>query len=254
MRQSLSSHLKISFFGATDVGLVRDHNEDVWKAVQEKGLFLVADGMGGHLAGEVAAKLAVDKMAELFSSTEHLDSEDYLMTLFKQVNSFIHQQGRSKSAYAGMGTTLCCLYVQEDRVVYGHVGDSRIYRLRKEVLNQLTEDHSFVKELVGNQLLSPEEVNGFAYKHILTQAIGTSSDVEPAIKKEELHIGDLFLICSDGLSNFVTDQEILTTLTSPYSLEERGNRLIDLAKNHGGGDNVTVLLINVDNHEPHLSR
>ncbi len=241
----LSIHLKISYFGLSDVGLVREHNEDVWKALPEKGLFLLADGMGGHQAGEIAAQNAIDKLSEMIKHSFRETAEEHLAQAIKKTNAIIYQQGRENEALSGMGTTLCCLFLHEGQAILGHVGDSRIYCLRNNRLKQLTEDHSLINELLAMHAMTEEEAPHFPYKHILTKAIGTNALIDPTVYVTSLSSGDLYLLCSDGLTNFVKDQEIYTILSSDLSLKDQSQQLVDLAKNHGGGDNITVLLVKI---------
>lgn len=247
----LNTTFEINYFGISDIGLVREHNEDVWLACPEKGLFLLADGMGGHSAGEIAAKEAVDRLLELFvkwgpsRSVDPDFAETFFYDAFMKVNAQIYGQGQTDHSLHGMGTTLCALYFIQSHVIVAHVGDSRIYRYRKPLLNQLTEDHSLASELLALGTMKSRDVEKFPYKHILTRAIGTHPSVEPAVNSIEIESKDLFLLCSDGLTNYVTDKEIGTILNQPLSLKERGRQLVDLAKEHGGGDNITLVLAQI---------
>lgn len=238
--------LKLSYFGLSDVGLVRDHNEDAWGAIPKKGLFLLADGMGGHQAGEVAAQKTIERLAELVKKDFSGKAEEHLRQAIKKTNAYIYQQSLKDEALSGMGTTVCCLFLNDDLAICGHVGDSRIYLFRQKQLYQLTQDHSLVNELLEMQAVNPREADIFSYKHILTKAIGTNPNVDPTVKASPVFLEDLFLLCSDGLTNLVSDEEIQKILSKSDSLEENCNSLVELAKKHGGSDNITVLLIKVE--------
>lgn len=240
---------QIHCFGISDIGLVREHNEDVWVAHPEEGLFILADGMGGHAAGEVAAKESVDYLYDLFqkSKTSNEKSVEEVCKLFKdalqEVNTAVYKEGKADKNLEGMGTTICVLYLHHSEAILVHVGDSRIYRLRHQTLKQLTEDHSLVSELIAVGAVKSEEANTFPYKHILTRAIGTQPKVEPTVSSVTIESNDLFMLCSDGLTNYVKDHEIQEILSTSHSLEEKGKQLVHLANEHGGGDNITLILI-----------
>lgn len=244
----LNTTFEINYFGISDIGLVREHNEDVWLACPEKGLFLLADGMGGHAAGEVAAKEAVGRLSQLLmewgppKDATLAQAEAFFRDAVTQVNEWVYYKGHTDSTMSGMGTTLCALLFMQGHVILAHVGDSRIYRYRRPLLRQLTEDHSLASELLALGAMDTKDIEKFPYKHILTRAIGTHQTVEPTMNAVEIEPNDLFLICSDGLTNYVTDKEMAAILSQKLSLKERGHQLIDLAKEHGGGDNITVVL------------
>ena len=247
----LFSTFQITSVGMSDIGQVREHNEDVWAAFPDRGLFLLADGMGGHAAGEVAAAGAVDHLQELvkvWHPTKQTTPDEavvFLREAFTKVNRVIYQEGVADPALAGMGTTLCALYFLQTHVVLAHVGDSRIYLLRNGFLEQLTEDHSLVSEMVELGAIKLEESGSSPYKHILTRAIGTHPNVEPTVNYLSVEEGDCYLMCSDGLTNFISDTEIEATLKQETSLQERAHELIALANAHGGGDNITVVLTTI---------
>lgn len=240
----LSLALKLEYYGLSDIGLVREHNEDAWQAHPEKGLFLLADGMGGHQAGEVAATMSLEKIEEYFPS-KIIHPIEVIKQVIQKTNAYVYQQAKNNELLSGMGTTLCCLFFIEEEAIYAHVGDSRIYRFRDDQLELLTADHSLFNELLTSHALTIEEAESYPYKHVLTKAIGTHPNVEPTIHSSYLLSGDLYLICSDGLTNFVLNEEIQEILSQSKALKEAGNMLVDLAKKHGGGDNATVILIRV---------
>lgn len=243
--------LQLESFGITDIGLVRDHNEDVWAAYPEEGFFLLADGMGGHACGEIASNEAVEHLYQLFKSW-HLAQEissskakAFFEEAFVKVNTYIYKQGRHDDELKGMGTTLLSLFFLKQEAIIAHVGDSRIYRFRAGQLEPLTEDHSLVAELMALGAVESAEADSFPYKHILTRAIGTHPQVEPTLATIQVEPQDLFLMCSDGLTNYVTPSQITRVLQTSNPLNTKGQDLIDLAIQNGGADNVTVVLVEI---------
>lgn len=247
---------KISSFVLSDVGLVRENNEDAWAEALDVGCFTLADGMGGHRAGEIASREAVLTLCQLLKNYlghgASLSTQERVAAVQKaieQVNSLIYQLGHSDDFLRGMGTTLCCLQFENHEVITAHVGDSRIYRLRNKSLEQLSNDHSLVKELQDLGLGSDHQVSDFLYKSIITRAIGAEPHVTPSIKIFDLQDKDLFVMCSDGLSDMLFREEIETVLNQSSSVEEGAKKLISSAIARGGHDNVTVFLIQVEeNH------
>jgi PPM family protein phosphatase len=246
--------LKLSAYGLSDTGLVRQNNEDVWGCVPEHHLYILADGMGGHQAGEVAAREAVlylcssvRKALEKESGAE-LPIEEVVRLLrqtIEETNHFVYEISLSHELLKGMGTTLCILYFHDEYVVHAHVGDSRIYRLRNNNIEQLTQDHSLLRELVDLGKIKNHEVEDFLYKNIITRAIGTDVAVEPAINISLIQPHDIYLLCSDGLSDLLSKDEIEDFLRQPIAVEEKVRTLIAAAKQKGGYDNVTVVLVEV---------
>ncbi len=247
--------------GFSDVGLVRVNNEDVWSSLQEHGFFILADGMGGHNAGEIAAKEAV-QAACLFierffeSRLSGLTSQDISSASKKSIeaaNRWVYQMGKAQKACEGMGTTLCSLLFHQRALIYAHVGDSRIYRLRKGKLDQLTIDHSLKNALLSQGKALPQKPS--LYKNVLTKAIGTHIDVQPDIHITTVNQDDVYLMCSDGLSDYVTNHHIGRVLLSDRNPKSAVQTLIDLAKAQGGNDNITIVMVRVDEpNKPYLSR
>jgi protein phosphatase len=237
--------MKLAFAGLSDIGLSRPNNEDVWAAVPEMGFFALADGMGGHQAGEVAAKVAVDELCRRVQ-TSSLDPVLTLRLAIEKANEKVYEKGKKNQTLNGMGTTLCCLYWTQEAVIYAHVGDSRIYRFRKNKLEQLTQDHSlFAKWLSQGQAKTCE--TPYPYKNVITRAIGTAKRVTPEIAMAEYESGDLFILCSDGLTDALPFKDMEKILERSDSLDAAAARLIEKAKIKGSNDNITVLLIQ---HEP----
>ncbi len=252
---------KVQSFGITDQGLVRKNNEDLWHELIEHRFFLLADGMGGHRAGEVAAKETVQTVSsmiqKLFSSeVKNTLSKENLLThinkAIQEANSRVRTLSKQDESLSGMGTTLCCALVHEDSLLYAHVGDSRIYRFR-EKLELLTEDHSLRQQLIKTGLFTKEKIHSFPYKNVITRAIGSSKNVEPDIASTPLEPNDLYLLCSDGLTDHLSDEEISAILSCQSDIEHASESLVAAAKDKGGHDNITVVLIKIF-HENHLPR
>lgn len=245
--------LRVRSCGLSHVGLVRENNEDVWAELLERNFFVLADGMGGHLAGDVAARLTVDGLCEFVETSlpvegDDQESEDLMAALregIRKTNQKVYVRGLEKEEWNGMGSTLCCLYFCGNRVIYAHVGDSRIYRLRGSRLEQLTEDHSLVRELLAAGYINERQAARFHYKNIITRAIGTHPDVEPSLAAIEVRPKDLFLICSDGLTDQVSDDEIAEVLRGENPLQQKAQKLVQEACAAGGKDNITVVLAEV---------
>lgn len=236
--------------GASDVGLVRQNNEDAWGVSKKTAFYALADGMGGHLAGEIASHEAVSTVVELadksFVPGEKVDIETTLRHAIEQANSRVHSMGQMRSEYRGMGTTLCCLHIGEGEAHFGHVGDSRIYRLRQGKLERLTKDHSLVAKLIDQGQLTEEEAGKSELKHVVTRAIGLERNIKPSFGSSQLLAGDIFLLCSDGLTDGVKESEIANILQAPATLETMTQGLIAAAKKKGGRDNITVILVRVN--------
>ena len=246
--------LSCVYAGLSDVGRLRQNNEDslAWDAAAS--VAVLADGMGGYNAGEVASKMAVDHvMQRMVQWAKDTDMPTTLRVLKRVMEASVDEANReifdaahTNPAYAGMGTTLVFLsFALEGRVVVGHAGDSRAYRLRDGSLSQLTRDHSLLQEQVDAGLLTPEQVHAFGYRNFITRALGVEDAVVLDINDFDVQAGDVYLLCSDGLTDMVDDVDIATALTSDGSLDQRAGALINWANRNGGRDNVTVLLVEV---------
>ncbi len=252
---------KITSFGRSDIGLVRHNNEDVWDSLSEQKFYILADGMGGHRAGEVAARETVERLSRYIRQSPKInkgsldEDVEIILDLIQKVNQDVYLKARSDSDLRGMGTTLCCTYFHEKGVVFAHVGDSRIYRFHGKKLDQLTRDHSLVTEMIDLGELSAKNVDGVPYKNIITRAIGTEPIVKVSIGISEFAENDQFMMCSDGLSDLLSPKKIETILKSTQDLQSKVDQLIDAAIDLGGKDNITAVLMRVENNETkNLSR
>ena len=248
---------KITAVGISDLGLVRQNNEDTWAELPKYHFYALADGMGGHAAGEVASKEAVSYLcAEIKKVLYDVDDEysldeirHLLIDTIEDVNRHVYQMGRNDPDLLGMGTTLCCLLFHPKGVIYAHVGDSRIYRYRNHKLQQLTRDHSLVRELLEMGQLNERQAGDFPHRNIITKAIGTGAPVHPSARVSDLKNGDLYLMCTDGLSDPVSVQEMETLISNHSDLTELGDALVNSAKEKGGYDNITLVLAGVHKNE-----
>jgi protein phosphatase len=232
----------------TDVGLRRRVNEDRCALAADLGLYLVADGMGGHTAGqlasELAAEAAVATLRTLIDASASLTEK--LRYSVSAANREILSTAQAKPELAGMGTTLVALLAGPDRIALAHVGDSRAYLIRGGRIRQLTDDHSLVAELVRRQEISEHAARGHPHRHVLTRALGVRRSVEADLAELTPAVDDTFVLCSDGLTSHVQDDEIAASVMSAEDLEGACDRLVDMANARGGEDNITVVLVRCD--------
>lgn len=224
----------------THVGLVRKQNEDAAWFDEKHAVFAVADGMGGHLAGEVASEMAIEAVRKIALCGVRPGIAS-LREMAAKAHEAIYSHAQCHPQCAGMGTTLSVMWHSGHYAYIAHVGDSRIYRLRSGVLEQITQDHSLVEELVRAHVITREEARTHPRRNVITRALGTHGENAPDLLAADVRPGDLWLLCSDGLSGMVEDEEICRTLCE-YPLEAAADRLIDLALKAGGRDNVTLVL------------
>lgn len=250
---------KIRSVGLSDVGRVREHNEDTIGVDADIGLFVLADGMGGYNAGEVASGIAVKTVMSLVKeAVEHQDmsSSDpetglarptiVLRDAIARANKIIYQTAKTQPQCEGMGTTIVACLFFDNRVAIAHVGDSRLYRLRANRFEQMTMDHSLLQELVDRGFYSEEEAQRSTNRNYVTRALGVEPTVEVEVHEHDVLPGDVFLLCSDGLPDMVEDEDIhLTISTFNASLDVVGQQLVQLTNDHGGRDNVSVMLAQV---------
>lgn len=249
----------IKSYGLTDVGLLRTHNEDCFEVDDENQVYIVADGMGGHNHGEVASRVAVDSMREFIAQSVDRDGtlpigydaklkqhsnrlKRSIQVAHDQVLTAIREDGN----LLGMGTTIVGAMLQDDVVAIAHVGDSRGYRLRQGHLELLTQDHTWVNEQVVAGYLTEEQAKSHPLKNVVTRALGGDSEVLVDVMETEAQVGDLFLLCSDGLTTMLSDQEIHERVSAGVSIEKISHQLVHDANTRGGFDNITVVLLLVE--------
>lgn len=248
--------------GMTDVGCVRKHNEDNLLMAQELGLFVVADGLGGHAAGEVASQIVVETMGRFVADTveqERTWPVDYDAALSFNANRLkaavvlsdkaIAEDIRSNPERETMGSTVVALLVGEGKATLAHVGDSRAYMLDAEGIRQVTRDHSWVAEQVANGILTPSEARVHPFRNVITQALGNGGELEVEVQEMDLAESERLLLCSDGLSGMVPDQQIWDIVSKADSYQEAVEALISAARAAGGEDNITAVLVGLGSGE-----
>lgn len=232
----------------TDIGLVRKANEDKYLTDQNRGLFAVADGMGGHEAGERASTIAI-KTLDAFLTKDLINSKkgESLCDVIQKANELIYQESQLKNGCSGMGTTITTALFLDNRLYIAHIGDSRAYLIRDNSISLLTKDHSLVGELLRHGELTEKEASNHPHRNILTRALGTEPKVEIDLNEFEIVSGDRLLLCTDGLYNLVSDQEIISEIaTNGNNMKKTVNQLVKKALDRGGMDNITVVLISYD--------
>jgi len=251
----------------TDPGMVRSHNEDSVASDASRGLVVLADGMGGYNAGEVASGMATTVIVtemqnaldrhvsfEVDPKTGQSQAQKLLRDHIAKANTSIYQASQSQPQYAGMGTTLVVALFHDNKMTVAHIGDSRLYRMRAEEFKQITKDHSLLQEQIDGGLITPEQAKLSANKNLVTRALGIDPAVEPEIHDYDTRPGDIYLLCSDGLCDMVSDEDICMALqTLGANPKLCAQQLVQMANDNGGRDNVSVILIKVlhDYAAPH---
>ena len=248
--------MRVLASGRTEVGCVRKHNEDNFLLEPELGLFVVADGLGGHAAGEVASQIVVDKVGDFISHTAERDRTwpvEYEVDLSYDGNRLkaallLADQGilddiRINPERESMGSTIVACLVQGDRATLVHVGDSRAYLLNSSGIRQVTRDHSWVAEQVANGILTADEARHHPFRNVITQALGNGGDLDVAVQEIQVKELDRILLCSDGLSGMIQDRAIWEIVEQASDVEAATAKLIDTAMANGGEDNITVVII-----------
>ncbi len=243
--------MKIKSYGASDIGLSRLNNEDVWAQMLKERFFILADGMGGHKAGEVAANETVIYLCSLIKRVYETDrSIDDWITIFdegiQKANAHVLELAAKNAEHEGMGTTLCLTLITDHTLIYAHVGDSRLYRIRKGRITQLTRDHSLRDDLIAKGELDESLALSFPYKNVITRAIGTDKRVRPEIDSDTVQPDDLYFLCSDGLTDTLSDAQIHDIIEDSSTLQKAADTLILEAKKAGGSDNITIILFQVN--------
>ncbi len=253
--------MRVKFAGDTNIGRKRDHNEDSI-AVPETSerLAIVCDGMGGHASGEVASRLAVELIVDHFAETGKQQTLTWpykvdrdmrkdinrMITGVMLANLEIWERSQREARFKGMGTTCVALYFLDDHLIIGHVGDSRCYRARGTELAQLTEDHSLINDYIRMKRVTPEEAANWPHKNVIVRALGMKESVQVDILTEQPRAGDTYLLCSDGLTGMVKDDQIQHILMTERDLDRAVDRLITAANEEGGVDNISVVLARVE--------
>ena len=251
---------RLRFSGESNVGMKRAHNEDSFYLPESERLAIVADGMGGHASGEVASRLAVETIVGFFKATQddqqltwpfkmdhgHRFDVNRMVTAIKLANLKIHEQAQKDPRCHGMGTTVVSALFVDDALVVGHVGDSRLYRRRDGVFEQITEDHSLLNDYIKMKHLSPDEIAAFPHKNVIVRALGMKDTVQVDVHLDTPRLGDVYLICSDGLSGMIKDDEMAEIAMSDRDLDVVCERLISTANKNGGLDNITVVAVRLE--------
>jgi protein phosphatase len=250
----------LEIYSQTHPGMVRSHNEDSVATESSCGLVVLADGMGGYNAGEVASGIAVSVVAsEVSQRLRNASPTEYDATAgeelavvvlrenIRKANASIFNAAQSQPQYAGMGTTIVSGLFYDDRVAAAHIGDSRMYRLRGEVLESITRDHSLLQEQIDGGMISVADARLSKNRNLVTRAVGIDADVEPEIHVHDVLVGDVYLLCSDGLNDMVEDEDIQATLFAlQRNLPLAASQLIQMANDNGGRDNISVILVRVN--------
>jgi serine/threonine protein phosphatase PrpC len=252
--------MRVRFAGATDIGRKRGHNEDSVYLPTKARLAIVADGMGGHASGEVASKLAVETIVSHFRKTadaqtltwpykvDHGIRSDVnrLVASIMLANLEIYERAQRDAQCKGMGTTVVAIYFLDDTAIVGHVGDSRVYLHRNRNLTQLTEDHSLINDYIKMKRVTAEEAENWPHKNVIVRALGMKETVQVDVLTKVPRIGDTYVLCSDGLSGMITDDQISAILSSTIDLDQAVHALIDAANEEGGVDNISVILARIE--------
>lgn len=253
----MTHHLALRFAARTDTGKVRGHNEDAIEWSQEGGVAVLADGMGGYNAGEIASSIAttvfktsldqsLQELTWLRRSPGNKQLERLLTEAVEAANEQILAASLSQPEFSGMGTTLVAALFRQNKVVLAHIGDSRAYRFRQGALTQLTRDHSQLQEQIDAGLVSPEWARFAPNKNLITRALGVAVDVEVETNTYATEAGDLYLLCSDGLSDMLATEQIIELLSRHADLELTCEDLVNAANDNGGRDNISVILARID--------
>lgn len=228
---------------ATDVGRIRQRNEDEVRVLPEAGAAILADGMGGHQAGDVASRLAIEVVAEEIDKNEQAD-EQALAQWIEVANQAIRGVASTHSEYHGMGATIVVTLCRDDHLLFSYVGDSRLYRLWNGTLHQLSEDHTLVQQYINEGMISTAEGKTWAGRNLLTKALGIEDSVTPTSGQATLRAGQTYLLCSDGLTDPVSDEQITEILSRPeQTAQSAADELVALANTNGGPDNISVAVV-----------
>lgn len=252
--------MRVRFAGETNVGMKRAHNEDSLHLPVDERLAIVADGMGGHASGEVASSMAVETVVEYFKATAEEQTLTWpykvdrgtradvnrLVTGIKLANLKIYEMAQRDPQCKGMGTTIVSTLFLDDKVIIGHVGDSRVYRIRDREIEQITEDHSLINDYIKMKRMTAEEAANWPHKNVIVRALGMKENVQVDVHIEVPRVGDCYVLCSDGLSGMVPDERIRDIVLGEHDLDRASEKLITAANAAGGIDNITVVLARLE--------
>lgn len=230
-------------FGITDIGLQRQRNEDAYLIDQDRNLFLVCDGMGGHKGGDVASRMAIDTVSRHFIYHNWSEVPRALQKAIEMANQVIWDTGRHNDGVKEMGTTITAAVVSTEEIVVAHVGDSSLFIIRDNKIIKITKDHTLAEQMFKDGLLKAEEMRYNAFNHVLTRALGAESKVKIDLYRDQVQAGDWILLCSDGLTNLLENHEILELLSIQHEPQQAARDLISMALNRGGHDNITIVLL-----------
>lgn len=242
-------HYKVMSSGESITGKKRENNEDSFLLLNQYNLFLVADGMGGHQAGEVASSIVRKTIEENYEKIKDLEPYKRLEEIVKLSNDRVVERAQQKNYLKGMGSTLTILLLEDEKYYVAHVGDSRAYIFRDNKLEQITEDHSLIQAQIKAGYLTEEQGKQSRLKHILMKSIGGKVDISPDIKEDKIQIGDIFLLSTDGFHGELEEEEIKNLLLLPDDLNNKVRNMVDFANEKDGSDNITVLLIKISDVE-----
>ncbi len=256
MQRSQKNNRQIIRLGAfTDKGKMREINEDNYyisgfdyEYQNENGYIIIADGMGGHNAGEVASQIAVDEIRKYISEKyQQAMTDEEIQNMIHEslvkANSVIFNRSNDNKQCTGMGTTAILCVIKSHRLYIAHVGDSRVYIIRNQILNQITTDHSIVEELVNSGSITREEAENHPQKNVITRALGAEEDIEIDIYLHNLEDKDIILLCTDGLTNMLTDEEIISEFSKDENIQLTIEKLVKMANDKGGLDNITAIAL-----------
>ena len=238
--------MRVRSAARSDTGRKRSANEDFYAVVEKLGLFVVADGLGGHVAGRRASELGVGALVEAVSADPESAAATVLRRGFAHANDLIREVAERDAQLRGMGTTLVALWLRGDEAVLAHAGDSRLYLLRERRLHGLSLDHSLVGERVARGELTAEQARTHPSRHVITRAVGVLPAVEPDVSSLRTRPGDVLMLCSDGICAQLSDDELEHCLAGRRDLDAAAERLVELANARGGEDNATLILVGVD--------
>lgn len=229
----------------TDLGLHRKRNEDRYWIDMERGIFIVCDGMGGHRGGDVAAKLTIETVQRNLVFTDYEKLIPVLLASIEKANQVVYEKGRSDPELFEMGTTITAAVIQDNRLTVAHVGDSSLFRFHQGQLSKITRDHTLAEKLRQEGLVKANDVAVSQYKHVLTRAVGVDPQVDIDLIQMEVLGGDWILLCTDGLTDMITEKEIAREMSADPEPQDLARRLVDQALHKGGFDNITLVLISI---------